>query len=122
MSLKAIQSAQPIQQILVSELVTPAGVPDKAEIRRARVLAGLTQSESAALVGLSHGSRWTEYEAGSHPIDPARWELYLYKVGQHPKFELNARAIQCEPVGNGPSGPPEQYEPVCCHSDELEVS
>lgn len=117
MSLKAIQSAQPIQQILVSELVTPSGVPDKAEIRRARVLAGLTQSESATLVGLSHGSRWTEYEAGSRPIDPARWELFLCKVGQHPKFELSPRT---ERSGDGP--PDTVLVSECCQADALAVS
>jgi DNA-binding transcriptional regulator YiaG len=48
--------------------------------------AGLTQAQAAALVNLATFQRWSEYERGVVPVDPARWELFLIKTGQHPHF------------------------------------
>lgn len=69
-----------------TELVKYWTSPSKDEVRLIRAYAGLTQRDSAVLVGLSHASRWSEFESGSRIMDQARWELYLIKVGLHPKF------------------------------------
>jgi hypothetical protein len=61
-------------------------IPGKDHIRLLRVSNGLTQKESASMVGLSHGSRWAEFESGARKIDAARWELFLVKIGLHPMF------------------------------------
>lgn len=58
-------------------------VPTPAEIADKRQRTGLTQPEAAELVYLSDGTRWSEYERGVRPIEPARWELFLIKTGQH---------------------------------------
>lgn len=62
-----------------------------AEILQARTAAGLSQSAAAALVHLSSGLRWSEYERGVRNIDPARWELFLLLTGQHPRFAVIAK-------------------------------
>lgn len=55
-------------------------------IKAARLAAGLNQADAAALVYLGHLARWSEAERGVAPMDPARWELFLVKVGQHPDY------------------------------------
>jgi len=54
--------------------------PTPAEISAARTAAGLTQAQAAELVHLGAQPRWAEYENGTHPIDLARWELFLIKT------------------------------------------
>lgn len=54
--------------------------PTPAEIVAAREAAGLTQAQAAELVHLGAQPRWAEYENGKHPIDLARWELFLIKT------------------------------------------
>ena len=53
-----------------------------AEIRQAREAAGLTQAQAAALVH-SHKITWAKWEAGTYPIDEARWELFKLKASAH---------------------------------------
>lgn len=64
---------------------------DPETIKTERRLAGLSQTDAARHVGLAHGSRWAEFESGARPIDGARWELFLIKVGRHPYCLLSAR-------------------------------
>jgi hypothetical protein len=73
------------------EQVIDLPIPSGQQIAQARASAGLTQSEAAALVHLSDGKRWSEYERGTQPIEPARWELFVIKTGGHPKYRVNAR-------------------------------
>ena len=54
--------------------------PTPAEIRQARLEAGLTQAQAAELVALSHQPRWAEYEAGVKLMPAARWELFQLKA------------------------------------------
>ena len=70
--------------------------PTPEAIRAARDAAGLTQAEAAELVHLGRAVRWSEYERG-HPMDAARWELFLVKVGQHPALPhvLGQTVMEC---------------------------
>lgn len=72
--------------------------PSPANVRAARLAAGQTQAEAAALVGLGGGIRWAEYERDSESqssrrIDPARWQLYLLMTDQHPDYRLARRRL-----------------------------
>ncbi len=58
--------------------------PTPDQLRTARRAAGMTQAQAAALVHLTAGSRWAEYEQGKRNIDLARWELFLLKAGVSP--------------------------------------
>lgn len=60
--------------------------PPPEMVRKAREQAGLRQQEAAHLVHLAAFQRWSEYERGVQPIDPARWHLFLLLTGQHPKY------------------------------------
>ena len=60
---------------------TPAGSPDKAAIREARKLAGLSQSGAAAIVYVSRRA-WQKYEDGSNAMKLGLWELFRFKTGQ----------------------------------------
>lgn len=55
-------------------------VPTPAEITAARLDAGLTQPEAAALVHWKSYRRWSERERGHLPMPPAKWELFKLKV------------------------------------------
>jgi transcriptional regulator with XRE-family HTH domain len=68
--------------------MTRAPLPPKPEaLRELREAAGLSQTALAKLVYLSGPSRISDWEHGKHPIDPARWELLLVKLGRHPSFK-----------------------------------
>jgi transcriptional regulator with XRE-family HTH domain len=56
--------------------------PDPAQIRQARLSAGLSQAQAAALVGLGHAHRWSEYERGIHACPYATWRLFRILTGQ----------------------------------------
>ena len=53
--------------------------PSPVEIKEARVAAGLTQTEAAALV-LSKMRSWQNWESGVREMHPAVWELFQIKV------------------------------------------
>lgn len=55
-------------------------MPSPTEIREARVKAGLTQSQSAALVGVQPRA-WRYWEGGGRKMTAAVWELFLIKTG-----------------------------------------
>jgi len=67
--------------------------PEPLEIRKARISAGLGQAEASELVYLGSASRWSDYERGVVPMDPARWELFLLRVGRHPQLRLARRRV-----------------------------
>ena len=73
--------------------------PTPENLRTVRVDAELTQAQAAALVYLGDVARWSEYERGKRPIDPARWELFLIKVGMSSAY----RPAQGVPVPGGRS-------------------
>jgi transcriptional regulator with XRE-family HTH domain len=60
--------------------------PDRDTLRELREEAGLSQTALAKMVHLSGPSRVSDWECGKHPIDPARWELLLIKLGKHHAF------------------------------------
>ena len=63
--------------------MTLTWIPTPETITDVRVDAGLTQCQAAEMIGLAHAVCWSEFEAGRCPMDPARWELFLIKVGRH---------------------------------------
>ena len=64
--------------------------PKPAAIRAARLAAGLTQTQAGALCHRSLRA-WQDAEAGLRALDPAAWELFLLRTGQHPTKTLKAR-------------------------------
>ena len=54
--------------------------PSPEEVKAARVAAGLTQTEAAALLHTTCRV-WQQYEAGVRRMHPAFWELYRIKAG-----------------------------------------
>lgn len=57
--------------------------PAPAEIRAARLAAGLTQTEAGALV-YSALRAWQAWEAGERAMHPGLWELYRLKTSGLP--------------------------------------
>lgn len=66
-------------------------VPSPAEIRAARVAAGLTQAEACPLADIANQSAWAEYESGRRPMPAYRWFLFLLRTNQHPDLKLVRR-------------------------------
>jgi DNA (cytosine-5)-methyltransferase 1 len=54
--------------------------PTPAQVRDARLAAGLTQKQAAALVHWGDERRWGERERGDSVMPPAEWELFQLKV------------------------------------------
>lgn len=67
-----------------SSFMTP---PTKQEIKKARLDAGLTQTQAAALIYLSCRA-WQQYESGNRQMYPAFWELFLIKKSEEPKWDI----------------------------------
>jgi hypothetical protein len=65
--------------------------PSPDAVLSARLLAGQTQEQAAATVGLGAAIRWSEYERGERNIDPMRWQAYLLLTDQHPQYRLAKR-------------------------------
>lgn len=55
--------------------------PEAAQIRDARLAAGLTTSEAAHLVH-TYSRLWRMWESGKHRMPAAAWELFQLKVAQ----------------------------------------
>ena len=58
---------------------SPSRNPDPSDIKAARVAAGLTATEAAALLHTSYRA-WKQWEDGDRRMHPAIWELFLLKV------------------------------------------
>lgn len=56
--------------------------PTPQQIKEARLNAGLTQAEAAAMVHRHHmgRKRWGEWENGHAPMPAAEWELFTLKT------------------------------------------
>lgn len=54
--------------------------PTGAQIKSARVSAGLTQAELAKLLGYAARFRISEFETGSKQMPDRMWELMQYKL------------------------------------------
>ena len=54
-------------------------MPSPHEIRAARLRAGLTQAQAAALVGVQPRA-WRYWEGGGRKMTAAVWELFLIKT------------------------------------------
>lgn len=59
----------------------PARNPTPAEIRAARIDAGLTQAAAAVLIHCSPKS-WEKWESGERRMHPAFWDLFGYKLAE----------------------------------------
>lgn len=55
--------------------------PKPAEIREARKKAGMSQAQAARLVHVNE-RLWRYWEAGTHRMPAASWELFLLKLAQ----------------------------------------
>jgi hypothetical protein len=75
----------------LDEDILEAEWPTPEEIREARLRAGLSQADAAALAGLGAQQRWAEYEAGQHQMDASRWLLFLLLLGLHPTHHITRR-------------------------------
>lgn len=53
--------------------------PTKAEIKAARIAAGLTQTQAANLI-YKKLRVWAMYESGEQTMDRAHWELFRLKL------------------------------------------
>jgi hypothetical protein len=62
-------------------------VPTPGLIAGMRHNAGLTQQQAAEMVHLGSFKRWSEYERGLMPMDPAHWELFRIKCGKHELYK-----------------------------------
>lgn len=56
-------------------------IPTPAEIKAARTMAGLTQTQAAEKVYKTLRG-WQKWESGAHEMDAAYWELFLIKIKQ----------------------------------------
>ena len=76
--------APTIRRMTYDYQATDIATPTPADIRAARLAAGHTQAQAAALVYRTDSARWREWERGAptgRVIDMAVWELYLIKAG-----------------------------------------
>lgn len=55
--------------------------PSAADIRDARLSAGLTQTQAAALIGYSLRA-WQNWESGKVKIRPLIWQAWLSRLGK----------------------------------------
>ena len=55
--------------------------PTPADVKSARISAGLTQKQAAELIHKKLLA-WQRYESGDRAMDAAYWELFLIKTGQ----------------------------------------
>lgn len=60
--------------------------PTPENIRSIREAAGLSQEQAAKLVHMSDRFSWSKLERGAHPMEAARWELFLVKTGFHDAY------------------------------------
>ena len=72
----------PILSALGRELRGPPATPLPEGIKSARVAAGFTQTQAAAIVHSSR-RRWQEWEAGQHRMHPGLWELFALKTARN---------------------------------------
>lgn len=61
-------------------------------IQDARSRAGLTQAESAALLGVDRVS-WARYESGARALSPALWRYFLHVAGME-RIPWHARSSE----------------------------
>lgn len=59
---------------------SPARNPKSEEVLAARVAAGLTQAQAAAVVYVTLNG-WQRWEYGERPMHPAFWALFRLRVG-----------------------------------------
>ena len=55
--------------------------PTPADVKSARIAAGLTQTRAAAVIHKKLLA-WQRYESGNRKMDAAYYELFLIKTGQ----------------------------------------
>lgn len=70
-------------------LLTP--LPTPAEVKAARLAAGLSQPQIAELIGLHSHRTIQAWESGQNPVTPGLWALFLLAVEQHPTYAVKTR-------------------------------
>lgn len=65
--------------------------PTPAEVRAARLAAGLSQPQMAELLGLHSHRTVQAWEAGQNPVTPGLWALFLLAVNKHTNYALKKR-------------------------------
>jgi hypothetical protein len=73
------------------QLLDHLPAPTPQAVRTARLAAGHSQAQAAALVQLGGATRWSKYERGHRSPDPARWAMYLLATDQHPAMHAPRR-------------------------------
>ncbi len=68
------------------------GEPDAAQVKDARLAAGLTLKQAAALAGSPNARAWLRYESAERQMGADRWALFLLALGQHPHYKLELRS------------------------------
>ena len=79
-----------IHKAPVAKPIAVIASPAAAAVRDYRVRAGLTQTQAGELCHRSLRA-WQDAEAGLRELDPAAWELFLLRTGQHPTETLKTR-------------------------------
>ncbi len=65
--------------------------PTAADVRAARMAAGLTQPGMAELLGLASHRTVQSWECGRSTPMPGLWALFLLAAGQHSGYRLKPR-------------------------------
>ena len=72
------------------DLASSMNSPLPSDIRAARKASKLTQTAAGQLCHRSLRG-WQDAESGLRKLDPAAWELFLLRTGQHPTHRLTTR-------------------------------
>lgn len=104
---------------LAEKPLTPDWVkePSPIDIRAARQAAKLSQSAAGRLCHRALRT-WQDAEAGLRRLDPAAWELFLLRTGQHPTHRLVAGRADGAPGGDDTEG----EEPAMSREHALELA
>lgn len=66
------------------DLLAQLPEPTPENILAARIAAGHSQAQAAAVIDMPRALRWSEIERGVARLDRVRWALYLLATRQHP--------------------------------------
>ena len=75
-------------------------MPSPAEIKEARVAAGLTHAQAGALVGAPSRRTWQDWETGRRNMPAAKWELFKIKTKGDDKMKTYSVLLIGDTVGD----------------------
>ena len=82
----------------VAEFLGLLSHPPPDQVREARIRAGHTLRQAAAVIGSPRPSTWAEYEADRRNIPAPIWTWYLLATDQHPTLELRQVEHRIDPL------------------------